>query len=243
MRHRLRLLTLFALTGLAACAPEGPSAFVTFNLKPPATCVFTRDASSIALPTGLYDISGALKAADNDDPQTVTDCARPYYVHLQVNSFLRSNSDAMLGRAEPNILQLDRAEVRLMDLQKRTIVFGSGANQLFNPFLVTTNDTLTPASDTSASLGIATVEAIPVAYASFLKMFTGQQILAEVQIFGSTTGDVDIDFKPFVYPIEICKDCLRRCVDSLDDPDSFTKDDECNDNAGADGRACVDTKC
>jgi hypothetical protein len=246
MRRPLRFLTLLALSAWAGCAPEGPTAFVTFNIPPSATCVYSPTETDVFIPTGRYDISGAVRASK---PNTPTTCAHPYFMHLLVNSFLRANTDSTLGRAEPNILQLDRAEVHLMDLQKRTILFGGtgGSEQLFNPFLVTTNNSLSPASSsTAASVGIASIEAIPVAYAPYLAgAFVGQQILAEVQIFGTTTGDVDIDFKPFVYPIEICDGCLRRCfMDDLQmDRERVTDDEICDDNAGADGRFCVDDAC
>lgn len=244
MRRPLRLLTVSALLCFAACAPEGPSAFVTFNVKPGSTCAYSTDTTGAdSIPTGKYDISGALRSVADAESTT---CARPYFVHLLVNSFLRANSDSTLGRAEPNILQIDRAEVKLMDLQKRTIVFGDAKEQLYNPFLVTTNNSLQPAASTAASTGLATVEAIPVAYAEFLNpMFVGQQILAEIQIFGTTTGDVDIDFKPFVYPIEICNGCLRKCLGELNGQDrtAVIKEGECDDNAGADNRYCIDDAC
>jgi hypothetical protein len=246
MRCRLRLLTLLAVSSIGACAPEGPTAFVTFNVKPDEDCTYSKDsADGNAIPTGRYDIlrSGSASAKSEG-------CVRPYFVHLLVNSFLRANSDATLGRAEPNILQLDRAEVRLMDIQKRTIIFGDGQDTpLFNPFLVTTNNSLQPSSNgKAATTGIATIEAIPVAYAEFLDdpMFENQQILAEVQIFGTTTGDVDIDLKPFIYPIEICRGCLNRCLSSLTamgkNPDELTSG-ACVDMAGADGRYCIDDGC
>jgi hypothetical protein len=246
MRRRLRLLSLLAVTLLGACAPEGPSAFVTFNVKPDETCMYSKESDDgNAIPTGKYDILRGGSVTTKSDG-----CLRPYFVHLLVNSFLRANSDATLGRAEPNILQLDHAEVRLMDIQKRTIVFGDGSDKpLFNPFLVTTNNSLQPAASTkAATTGIATVEAIPVAYADFLDdpMFENQQILAEIQIFGTTTGDVNIDFKPFVYPIEICRGCLNRCLSALTamgkSPMDLT-DGFCADNAGADGRYCIDDGC
>jgi len=177
-------------------------------------------------------------------------CAnRSYFVHLQINSYLRPNSDATLGRAEPNILQIDRAEVLLTDIRRNKIVFGEGADALANPFLVTTNNSLPPASGDEASTGVATVEAIPSAYGSFFnnKMFLNQQILAEIQIFGTTTGDIDVDFKPFVYPIEICSGCLVRCLNRDILAMSMERDDlvgdGCDDDSGADGRYCIDPGC
>lgn len=240
MRRPWQLLTLLALTGLAACAPEGPSAFVTFNVKPDAQCGFGSDSTD-SIPTGKYDIWGAGQSISDPDS---TNCGRPYFVHLLVNSFLRANSDTALGRAEPNILQLDRAQVTLTDLEKNILIFDGGKQP--NPFLVTTNNTLQPASGNGASTGVATVEAIPLAYADFLSDFVNQQILAEIQIYGTTTGDVNIDLKPFVYPIEICDGCLTKCnaelVAAKIDRDDIVNG-QCDDNAGADGRYCIDELC
>jgi hypothetical protein len=240
MRRGLRLLTLQALFVFASCAPEGPSGFVTFNLPPAPDCTYSVATQEFYIATGLYDVyQGDAGGCAN----------RSYFVHLQVNSFLRPNSDATLGRAEPNILQIDRAEVRLTDIRRNLILFGEGSEALANPFLVTTNNTLPPASGDEPSTGIATVEAIPSAYGSFFnnKMFLNQQILAEIQIFGTTTGDVDIEFKPFVYPIEICSKCLVRCLNrditSLDMEREDLVGDECDDDSGADGRYCIDPGC
>jgi hypothetical protein len=92
---------------------------------------------------------------------------------------------------------------------------------------------------------------IPIDYAAQLDdggdRFVGAQILAEIQIFGTTTGDVDIDFKPFVYPIELCDGCLHVCRqrdirDKMRDEEDFIGQ-MCNDNSGIDGRVCIDPDC
>jgi hypothetical protein len=242
MRRPLRLfLVLVALT-FGACAPDGPAAFVTYNIKPDSSCVYSPDAT-IYFGTGLYDIA---ESGDGDGDY----CKRPYTVHLLVNSFLRPNANVMIGRAEPNVLQLHSAEVRLMDLSKKTLMFSDGdEGSLPNPFLVTTSNSLFPASSTSPSTGIATVEAIPARYAPFLSSFSenNSQILAEIQIFGTTTGDVDVDFKPFTYAIEICDGCLTACADDLGIGETTKREDvvgdHCDDNSGNDDRICIDPGC
>jgi hypothetical protein len=239
MRRPSPALLLAALS-LSGCAPEGPSAFVTFNVVPDSNCKYSPEGTDLFYPMGLFDVSPG--EGGNDA------CANPYVVHLLVNSFLRSNSDPMLGRAEPNILQLHSAEVKLMDIQRRTIKF---SGDLPNPFLVTTNNSLSAATGSEPATGIAVVEVIPSDYAVQLddggERFVGAQILAEIQIFGTTTGDVDIDFKPWVYAIELCDGCLTVCQqrdirDNMLDPADFIGDD-CNDNSGTDGRVCIDPGC
>lgn len=242
MRRPSSVLLLLAAASLSACAPEGPSGFITFNVVPDSNCVYSPEGNrNVFYPIGLYDVS----------PGAGDACAKPYVVHLLANSFLRPNSDPMLGRAEPNILQLHSAEVKLMDIQRRTIRFSGGGEELPNPFLVTTNNSLSPATGAEPATGIATVEVIPVDYAAQLddggERFVGAQILAEIQLFGTTTGDVDIDFKPWVYAIELCDGCLTLCLNqdirdmALDRDDVIG--DRCADNSGSDGRVCIDPDC
>jgi hypothetical protein len=243
MRRPLRVLLVLMALCFGACAPEGPSAFVTFNITPDANCVFAPDATTF-FGIGTYDIA-------EGGPTGGDYCKRPYVMHLLVNSYLRPNANTMIGRAEPNILQLHSAEVRLMDLNKKTLQFkgdkDSGA--LPNPFLVATNNSLFPASGTSPSIGVAAVETIPARYAPFLTMFNDSQILAEIQIFGTTTGDVDVDFKPFTYPIDICDGCLKYCANKqlkLNGDIKKRQDligDTCDDDSGNDNRICIDPDC
>jgi len=246
MRRGLSLFLscLFALSfsgAFGACAPEGPSGFVTFNLKPDGSCVYTPNASgSTFFSSGLYDISEGAK-------QGSAGCDSPYRVHLLVNSFLKPNADTMLGRAEPNILQLHSAKVELTTLSGDPLRFEAEDPPLPNPFLVTTNNSLFPAQGATPTAGVAAVEVIPTAYALYLGDFIGQEIMAVIQIQGTTTGDVDVEFKPFSYPIEICDGCLSRCSSLLLGMGAVKREDfamdECDDNAGADGRICWDPEC
>jgi hypothetical protein len=236
MRRSIRFVPWTAAILLAACAPEGPSGFVTYNLAPDSDCVVSPDSADLFVPIGRYDISSGFNGASNN-------CDSPYVMNLLVNSFLRPNSDVNQGRAEPNILQLHSAEVRLMDINRATIAFDAREPQLPNPFLVTTNNSLFPTMGSSPSTAVASVEVIPKAYADQLGSFVDKQILAEIQIFGTTTGDVDVDLKPFVYTIQLCDGCLtiNGCTIPTDTSlDEVYGEDTCRDNASADGRVCVD---
>lgn len=240
MRRSLPRLSLWiAPLVMTACAPEGPTAFVTSHLIPDEECAVSNEVgANTILGQGLYDVS---KGVTGDEGT----CDAPYMLNLLVNSYLRPNNDIGLGRAEPNVLQLHSAEVRLMDIARRTIAFDRFDDVLPNPFLVTTAGTLFPTDGEEASTAVAFVETIPIAYAEQLDMFDGEQILAEVQIFGTTTGDVDVDLKPFVYTIRICDGCLTRCAclgteETLDDVYGMGT---CRDNASADGRICLDYDC
>lgn len=235
MRSSFRFVPWTAACLLAACAPEGPSGFVTYNIAPDSECTYSPESESLFIPQGLYDISSGI----SDDY-----CDAPYIMHLLVNGFLRPNADINQGRAEPNVLQLHSAEVRLMDISRATLLFDRADPPLPNPFLVTTSNVLFPTTSSSPSMAIAAVEVIPTAYAPFLADHT--QILAEVQIFGTTTGDVDVDLKPFVYTIQICDGCLTYCRGDFGDEASMEDiygEDVCIDNSGSDGRRCIDFGC
>jgi hypothetical protein len=251
MRRVSVLSALSLVLSVAGCAPEGTSAYVSFVVPPGPDCVVSPTATEF-IATGTFDIIKAgvkdptpgVKAADL--PQN--HCSNPYRIAMLVNSNLRPNANAATGRAEPNILKIESAEVKLMNLERVPIRFDrkDKDNPLPNPFVVTANNTLGPASGTEASVGVVAVEAIPVAYAAQLDKFRTEQILAEVQIFGTTIGDVDVDFKPFTFPVQLCWGCLYMCssklVTEMLDP-SEVYGDECPDDAGADGRICIDPNC
>ncbi|HKP59256.1 MAG TPA: hypothetical protein VJV78_21180 [Polyangiales bacterium] len=232
--------SLFCL--FAACAPEGPSAYVSFALPVPADCKVTPDAESFLF-VGEFDIAAG---ADYDGARKSKACQNSYYLHLLVNSNLKSNAREATGRAEPNVLQISEAEVELIDIeQQATIPFDAKADPLPNPFRVKVNNTLPPTDSNEPTTGVVAVETIPVGYDAQLRDYIGKQILAQVQIFGTTLGDIDIDFKPFSFPVHICEGCLTLCAGDI--PDDTTPDevygDKCADNAGADGRVCVDYTC
>lgn len=241
MRRSLPRLSLWiAPMLLIACAPEGPTAFVTGHLEPDEECESSGETGANTFwASGVYDVSSGFNGGRGT-------CGAPYTLNLLVNSFLRPNNDVGLGRAEPNVLQLHSAEVRLMDISRATISFDRSATPLPNPFLVTTNGSLFPSDGDEPSTTVAFVETIPTAYAEQLDEFDGLQILAEVQIFGTTTGDVDVELKPFVYTIQICDGCLTRCgacIPADDTDDEIYGEGTCRDNASADGRVCVDRLC
>jgi hypothetical protein len=227
---------------LAACAPEGPSAFVTYNIVPTPDCVYTADTTATGkfYPIGRYDI------ASHGTGGMGTACAHSYFANLLVNSFLRPNSDMMVGRAEPDVLQISTAEVLLTDDTGKVIAFDREKDKLANPFTVRTSVSLFPTLGMLPSTGVASVEAIPKAYAPQLNNWIDKQITARIQLFGTTTGDTDVQFRPFTYPIQICNGCNTRCATSI--ADGKTRKDyilanTCDDNSGNDDRLCFDPFC
>src|SRR5262249_54072778 len=142
----------------------------------------------VGLPTGKYDIGG---------DKTGETCINSYFMNLLVNSNLKSNGNDSTGRAEPNVLLITHADVRLMDKSQATMSFTNKDGQpdanLPNPYRVRTASFLEPTTGNVAMTTVVPVEAIPKAYTPRLEKYNGSSILVEVTLFGTTTGDVDVD--------------------------------------------------
>ncbi len=241
MRRVSLCLSLSLSVSAWGCAPTGSSAYVSFNIPPDSNCIVSPSVTNyIFLPEGTFDISkaGSNTACDN----------KSYRVNLLVNSTLRPNKQLALGRAEPNVLQIHDAEVTLKDVAGAVIAFNSVTPALPNPFRTTANNSLVPSQGGDPSTGIASLVAVPADYALLLANSKTKRtkILAEIQLFGTTTGDIDIDFKPFTYPIDLCRGCLTKCKSAVEANGGTAADvygKECPDNAGADGRVCIDPEC
>jgi hypothetical protein len=213
---------------------SGIAAFVSFALAPDRDCIYSGDPGSVFVPVGAYDIGASMSAG----------CAQPYLVHLLLT--ISAGPEVMVSDTVPNVLQVTSAEVELMSRERRPIAFDRGDSLLPNPFLVTASSLLPFAPDAGGESGVVAIEAIPTEYARQLDVFVGGQILAEIRVHGTTFADVDVEFEPFVYPIELCSGCLSICKSQLDAMGRTRRDvvgDQCDDNAGADGRICIDVDC
>jgi hypothetical protein len=222
-----------SLLGLAACAPAGSSAYVSGNAPLSGECTATE--ADIVISTGLYDV-----LSRGTDKQN---CIRPYRMSLVINSNLVSNSNSAVGRVEPNTLLVQYADVTLMDKTEATL----GFTELPNPYRVYTTASISPATGDEPSQGWVQLDAIPAAYGEQLRGFAADSVLVELQLAGKTTGDVDVDFPPFLYPLAICSDCLSACVTDprFADPAVLTDVNagKCGDNRPQDDRVCVDPEC
>jgi len=208
--------------GSQACGPSG--VFASIHVAPDEACLIPTEGGR-NVPTGTYDIRGALQGS--------AACSAGYQLAVLVESCLRGEGD---------ILQIHSAQVTLMDQSRAMIVFDRDELVLPNPFLVTTNAVL-DVMDGERARTIVVVDAIPPKYAAQLESFAGDSIVVELQIFGTTRGGADIDVRPFVYGIQICDGCLTVCIADIppETPLETVYGSECPDNAGADGRICVDS--
>ena len=210
------------------CGPNG--AFTSAVLAPDQDCTTSPDNATIAI--GRLDVSSGFRDTGE------TGCAfRDYVASFLVYSCLPGVDDT---------LQIHSAEITLRTEDNSIIEFDRADAPLANPFLVTSNATLFPMRGNAPRAGVATVEIVPGAYADQLDGLDGEKILADVQLFGATLGGTDVELRSFVFPIEICLGCFTICGGHLD-PE--TSEDEiygqgvCRDQAGADGRICIDVHC
>jgi hypothetical protein len=194
-------------------APAGPI-FVSGSVLPDAECVVSTDGES--LPEGEYDL--ALTTGTGDE------CSKPYVLNLVISSRV------------PDALQVHSAEIRLLDPSAETVDLSGEPN----PFLAAIDSTIEPAAKGGTSKGVVTIETIPSSYREHLTEFP--YVEAEVSVFATGTDDKDFDLPTFRQWIWLCDGCLSRCA-SAPAGKSEPTDDTCMDNAGADGRVCVDDGC
>lgn len=206
-------------SGFAAADAD---AWIVAAVQPDGDCVVAYDNPIV--PIGLYDLG-------NGDPGP--GCNKSYRVTLQL---------ASAGR---DVLELHDAQITLMDLEQRTIVFNRDAQQLANPLsFIGTRILLPPAESDRTTHGVITVDLIPAAYAAQLDAFDGQQILAEIRLNVTGGSGSRVSIPAFVYPIDLCIGCLSICLTSLEDQNlDDVYGDDCTDNAAADGRLCIDADC
>lgn len=222
---------------LMACAPEGPTAIVVGSLLPDDACVVSPESTFLL--KGVFDASlGTTRG--------VNECTASYNMAVLVNSYLIRRGSPRGSpppvRAEPNVLQITRAEVSLLQVDDSLFPFPN----LPNPFSVTTYATVPPAEADAPGDGVALVEVIPSFYKAHLAEIgrTRGTLVAAIKLFGSTTGGVTIEFAEFRFPIQICNGCLTLCRNALEPADlDDLLDGTCRDNSGSDGRLCIRELC
>lgn len=234
-------LAIASILGLsAACAPEGSSAYVSRNVPLSADCS-PDDSGNVGIATGRWDIG-----TGTSEPN----CVSSYLMSLVVNSNLKANARDAIGRSEPNVLQITHADITIMDKSQNTLVFKGSDNKVDasrpNPYRVLTAATLQPTTGTTSESGVVQIEAIPQIYADKLTKYDGESLVLQVQVAGTTTGDVDVEFRPFLYPLAICRGCLSYCksdfAGSESDATTLTSG-KCGDNRAQDDRVCIDSGC
>jgi len=218
---------------LIACAPEGPTAIVVGSLLPDEACVVS--------PESTYLLRGTFDASLGGN-----ECTASYAMAVLVNSYLiqrgSPNGTPSPVRAEPNVLQITRAEVALLQVNDALFPFPN----LPNPFSVTTYATVPPAESGDPGEGVALVEVIPSFYKTHLAELgnTRGTLVAAIKLFGETTGGVTVEFAEYRFPIQICNGCLTVCRNDFEPADlDDLLDGTCRDDSASDGRPCIRENC
>ena len=150
-------LLIVSLLGFAgACAPEGSSAYVSRNVPLNASCDPIEEGLGIA--TGVWDVGA--------DRSPAPACLHTYMMSVSINSNLKANAREATGRAEPNVLLITHADIRLMDSGENTLDFEEESAP--NPYRVLTAAALNPTTNDRPQMGLVQIEAIPKAYAKRL---------------------------------------------------------------------------
>ncbi len=208
-------------------AANAGGAFISGNIKPDSACAYSPDGPQTQ--SGLFDIaSGGADGSTGGD--TTGNCSQPYALFLLVES------------QGDELALFQQAEVTLLSAGSDRIVFAGEETTLPNPFELTVAGRV----DGETGQGIVQVNAIPPHYAAQLQSFVDHEIVIEVSLEGRTIGGRAIGTQSFRLPVRICYGCLALCGSDIERnmlvPDDVIGD-ECDDNAGADGRVCIDPDC
>ncbi len=201
---------------------DGNGPYIIAATPPEADCSVSAQSDAI-MANGVFDIDQGAGGA----------CDSPYRVNFRFASY------------EPGVLQLYGTQVTLRDTRQRAIIFDQTIPPLPNPFESVSSRTVLPPDEGGHVEGVLQIELVPSAYGAQLSMFEGQQLLAEINVLARDADGHAVDFQPFIFPIDICDRCLAVCLADLP-PDLDTAEiygDQCPDNAGADGRICIDPDC
>ena len=208
-------------------AANAGGAFISGNIKPDSACGYSPDGPQTQ--SGLFDIApgGSSDLIGGDETQN---CDQPYALFLLVES------------QGDELALFQQAEVTLLSASSDKIAFAGEGTTLPNPLELTVAGRV----DGETGQGIVQVNAIPPHYAPQLQSFIDDEIVIEVSLEGRTISGRAIGTQSFRIPVRICYGCLTLCGSAIEDqmlvPDDVIGD-ECGDNAGADGRVCIDTDC
>lgn len=187
---------------MPACAENDSSMFVRMAIAPPQNrqngCVYTSDPTQPFLSSGTLDVAILAK-----DPT--------YIVELLVGSQLFDRGDQKFTRAEPNRTHVNGAVVRVTD---------ANGGQL-SEFTSLTSAFIEPQANNTPGYSPARVQALDAATArkvsAGLAPGSDTLVVANIKVFGTTLGGVDLESGEFQFPIRVCNGCLLS-FNGGDDP-------------------------
>jgi hypothetical protein len=176
---------------------------------------------------GMFDIAHNPSGGSSTQSEY---CSNPYTMNLVVDSM----SD--------DLILFDEAAVTLRDVETGDMIaFDALSKQLPNPYKVLASGRIAR----GAEEGVVPVAVIPSNYRDQFDAFVGRGISVEVRLSGVARSGGRVSTQAFRFPVMICKGCLTHCSSDFPEGSSDTDiyGDSCIDNAGADGRICVDPAC
>lgn len=181
---------VLAATLTPACAEDDRSLFVHGILAPSESrtngaCTYTADPGQALLYQGVLDAA----------------VGRPYVAVALVGSQLRSRAEANSLSAESNRTHLNGAVVRVTDVDGATL----------GEFTSLATGFVDPGSGTSASYGTLAVTAIDAPTLAKIGLPPPGQdkiVLANVKVFGTTLGGIEVESGELTFPINVCNGCL-----------------------------------
>ena len=193
MKTSIAAIILLILSGCVDDA-DGVSVFVSGHVAPDDQCVFSPE-NDFYLGPGVLDLS--------------FDQAN-YFLHPLYNNQLVSRSSVAPLQADPNSVRIEGAVVRILD-GDRNPVYGPD-----DQGYTAEGTTVVPSAGTDGpGRRVGNLHIIPPNIGADLRSRIGTSglIYASVKPFGKTNGDVDVELDEFLWPIRLCNECLRGCID------------------------------
>lgn len=186
-----RMWSLVAVLGLAGCAPGNPGLIVGGALAPDDMCAY--EEANLRLLQGVLDVRSVRVSY--------------FLTPVLFSQLLNLGGTGAPPRADPNPINVNRAEVELRDVNGAPFLFGG----LPNPFTVPATGFVPSSDGMSAGVGIGNVELVPAAYGEALRDIEEGTIVAVVRFVGVTAGGADVVSNEFHWPIALCAGCLFAC--------------------------------
>ena len=191
----------FLVLCASACAPSNPGIAIAGMVVPSNTCTF-------AVTNSVFLLNPRLDTALPPfvDGLPVTRDHITYDATFQVeNRILRRFNRIYPVMADPSNFLVEGADVEITALDGSALPELAG---LPNPFRVTAVPVLVPAAiQETQGRAIARIQVIPAVYGDSLVGIDGTLLVA-VRIFGTTTGGSTQQTQEYVFPLELCNNCL-----------------------------------
>lgn len=212
MRSSLLLTSLaLALPVAGGCAPSNPGLVIDGVIPPPSGGMCLYDASAT-----VFLLSGVLDTLDVGAP-----FGPRYVAYLRIANHLINNFRGTYPlRADPNVMTIIAADIEITNIDGSVTSFPG----LPNPFRVAATGMVPSAASESAGLGVSAIEVLPAQYVAAGtaagSLPDGARVIASIRVIGRTSGDAALQSGEFLFPIDVCMNCLYACATDAADAGS-----------------------